>query len=207
MAAAASYNGRRPVWARKIFATLSALPVSLHSFDAQAMQNGTVQLVWQTDNETNNQSFVVERSSGDEHWDVLTTVAGAGNGTESHRYTAYDNNPFYPVSWYRLKQVDIDGKSTYLSTVAVRLPTAGPGSLVLTPNPARDHVVVTLKGSFQSSTVKLTLTDYQGRVFYPAFSAGGNAITVQTTGLPTGNYALTVYANGMQYAEKLVIAK
>lgn len=188
-------------------ATMSALPVALRSFDGLATPDGAVELVWQTDNETNNNSFVLERSAGGNHWEELMTVAGAGSSQGSHRYTEYDKNPFYPVSWYRLKQVDIDGHATYLPTIAVRLSFAGAGSLALSPNPARDYVQVGLKGGFQAATIRIRLTDYLGRVYNVPFSAGGNSLLLQTGGLPGGSYALTLYANGVQYAEKLLIAR
>lgn len=186
-------------------AAFASLPVTLRSFNGAATQNGDVQLVWQTETETNNASFVLERSSGDGQWELFKTVTAGGNG--AHQYTEYDKNPYAPVSWYRLKQVDIDGRWSSLSTIAVRLSSAGSGHMTLYPNPAGHHVVVTVKGSLLPATVKVQLTDYLGRVFYVPFSAAGNTITLQTSGLPNGHYALTVYANGMQYAEKLQIAQ
>jgi len=106
-----------------------------------------------------------------------------------------------------LRQVDIDGKATYLSTIAVRLSATGSGHLVLYPNPAGDHVFIRMGAAVLPGMVKLRLTDWLGRVFNAPFSTGGNGILLQTGGLPGGSYALTVYANGLQYAEKLVIAR
>jgi len=188
-------------------AVMSSLPVTLRSFTGTATTEGTVQLVWQTETETNNKTFVVERSAGDDHWEVLATVGTAGNGQDAHQYTTADKTPFYPVTSYRLRQVDIDGKATYLSTIAVRLSATGSGHLVLYPNPAHDHALISLSRPILPGTVKVRLTDYLGRVHTVPFSTAASGILLQTGGLSGGTYALTVYANGLQYAEKLVIAR
>jgi len=188
-------------------AAFSTLPVDFRSFQGLPAQDGSVQLVWQTASEINNKQFVVERSAGNDHWEVVKTVDAVTSGQNGHQYTEYDKNPFYPISYYRLKQVDVDGNAAYLSTIAVRLSYAGSGNMVLYPNPARDHVVVSFKTGFLPATVKIRLADWLGRVLYVPFSVGGNSITVQTAGRPGGNYALSVYANGVEYTEKVVIGK
>jgi hypothetical protein len=66
---------------------------------------------------------------------------------------------------------------------------------------------VELSSYLLPGSVKLRVTDYLGRAFPVPFTTGGNTITLQTTGLPKGSYALTVYANGVQYTQKLMIAR
>lgn len=96
-------------------------PVTLTSFSAHA--KGTeVSIDWVTSQELNNKYFQVERSAdGNSKWSVIATVNGAGNSQVLRKYNAIDANPLAGVNYYRLKQVDNDGKSAYSNTVAVKI--------------------------------------------------------------------------------------
>ena len=187
-------------------ALMATLPVSLRSFSGSLLQDQSVQLVWVTETEKNNRQFIVERSADGNSWETYKTVAAGGNGVYEQQYMEYDKNPYYPVTYYRLSQVDIDGNRSYLGTVAVRLSSILSDNLTLYPNPAGNHVIATLKNTLFTGAVKIKLTDYLGRTFNAPFRVSGNALTLQTGGLPQGAYLLAVYANGSSYAQKLVVA-
>jgi hypothetical protein len=100
--------------------TFNALPIDLLYFRATAVEN-TVQLDWATAAEINNDYFTIERSADGRNFSVLTTVNGKGNSKEPSKYSAADYAPSHGVTYYRLKQTDLDGKFTYSKTVAVQL--------------------------------------------------------------------------------------
>lgn len=187
-------------------ALLSSLPVTLRSFKGALLQDQSVQLVWITETEKDNSRFIVERSADETNWENFKTVAAAGNGLTEQQYVESDKNPYYPVTYYRLSQVDIDGNRSFLGTVAVRLSSALSDNISLYPNPAGDHVTAMLENRSFTGAVKIRLTDYLGRTFNAPFQVSGNALTLQTGSLPTGAYLLNVYANGSSYAQKLVVA-
>ncbi|HSC40580.1 MAG TPA: T9SS type A sorting domain-containing protein, partial [Chitinophagaceae bacterium] len=182
------------------------LPVALHSSEGTALAGGPVQLVWITETEKNNKTFLLEHSADGNHWESVQNVA-AGNGTGQQTYTVYDNAPYYPLSYYRLRQADIDGKETLLSVIAVRLSSALSDNISVYPNPGNDHVTVTLKNNAFGGAVKVKLTDYLGRVFNAPFSTAGNTLSMNTGGLPNGAYFLSISVNEKSYAQKLVIAR
>ena len=96
-------------------------PVTLTSFSARHKGNG-VSIDWSTSQELNNNYFQVERSAdGSTNWSVIATVNGAGNSQVVTNYNAFDASPLSGVNYYRLKQVDNDGKYTYSNTVAVKM--------------------------------------------------------------------------------------
>lgn len=96
-------------------------PVTLTSFSARHKGDG-VSIDWTTSQELNNNYFQVERSSdGNSNWSVIATVIGAGNSQVVRNYNSYDATPLPGVNYYKLKQVDNDGKSTYSNTVAVKM--------------------------------------------------------------------------------------
>ena len=98
---------------------LQKLPVELASFEATADGENTVELSWQTASETNNEGFEVQRQLGEDDWTSLGFLEGAGTTTQpqTYQYTAED----VPAGsqQFRLKQVDLDGDSTYSDTVSV----------------------------------------------------------------------------------------
>lgn len=94
------------------------LPIELIDFTAtsHALSN---HLHWATASEVNNDHFIVERSSSGANYETLSRVQGAGNSSQILEYHYYDEPAPKGTSYYRLKQVDFDGKHEYLGPVVV----------------------------------------------------------------------------------------
>lgn len=90
----------------------SSLPVDMLSFDADAVEQ-TVELTWITANQINNQGFEIERSTDGIHFETLDFVVGAGTVQQKQFYQFTDYTPNLNGNFYRLKQVDFDGKFEY----------------------------------------------------------------------------------------------
>jgi len=100
-----------------ILASVDAvLPVSLVNFKAKRKDGSTVSLTWETEQESNNDHFEVQRSfsPGSGFTTVATVDSKAVNGNSSTRlsYDAQDINDFSGIAYYRLVQKDGDGKAT-----------------------------------------------------------------------------------------------
>lgn len=102
----------------------SVLPVELSSFQATA-QEKSVQLEWRTSSETNNQGFEVLHSSDAVQWQALGFVEGYGTTAEGRTYSFQHLNPGSTRNYYRLKQVDFDGRFEFSKVVFVALERAG----------------------------------------------------------------------------------
>ncbi len=96
------------------------LPVSLTSFTAKPLNNA-VQLNWVTASENNNSHFDLEKSTDGNNFIKFTSKPGAGNSNNTINYAATDNNPYTGTSYYKLIQVDFDGKRTEFLPQAVKL--------------------------------------------------------------------------------------
>jgi hypothetical protein len=127
----------------------SPLPVQLVSFGAQA-RNGQVALTWVTASEWQHAAYTVERSGDNLAWHFVARLAGQGSTPDAHTYTCHDEQPLSGVAYYRLRQTDSDGTSTYSHVVSVQTPTSG---WQVFPNPATTHLLL-------SSPTKTTLTIY-----------------------------------------------
>lgn len=85
----------------------SSLPVQYTSpLSAKAVGN-TILLDWETATEQNSSHFIITRSSDGEHFEAIGEVQAVGR---SHQYSYVDNNPQPGINYYRLVQVDKDGR-------------------------------------------------------------------------------------------------
>lgn len=96
------------------------LPIELSRFSALLNDQGTVDISWSTETETNNDFFTVERTSDSQTFEPIEEIPGAGNSVVRIDYTAEDPKPLPGVSYYRLKQTDYDGLFSYSDLVSVR---------------------------------------------------------------------------------------
>lgn len=94
------------------------LPVELVEFTAE-LKGQTVVLDWSTLTETDNDYFTVQRSQNGRSFNALGEELGAGTTVIPQHYSYVDNAPLAGVSYYRLKQTDIDGKYSYSNIVPI----------------------------------------------------------------------------------------
>lgn len=120
----------------------SILPVSFVSFTARKQEDATVFLQWITSHEQQNHHFDVERSTNGIHFVSLGTVQASGNPNGAS-YSFVDLSPVQGINYYRIKQVDNNGRE---QVYGVRLVNNSrvPGALVLYPNPVMKGFTVSL---------------------------------------------------------------
>ncbi|TZF83284.1 hypothetical protein FW774_13440 [Pedobacter sp. BS3] len=92
------------------------LPVTLTAFNAKAQSN-SVKLSWTTASEKNSSQFEVLRSADGKEFIKIGQVVAAGNSDVPLQYAFNDANPFPGVNYYKLQQVDNDGKSVFYGPV------------------------------------------------------------------------------------------
>jgi|MDSX01.1.fsa_nt_gb hypothetical protein len=94
------------------------LPVEFISFIGECNSRGN-QLEWSTSSESNNNFFVVEKSMDGVHFVPLDTVFSVSNSQSLTTYQFTHEGFLEPLLYYRLFQVDLNGKREYLSVIAV----------------------------------------------------------------------------------------
>jgi hypothetical protein len=100
--------------------TENELPMELIYFNANAICD-EIKLNWITASETNNEFYTIERSVDGITFAPIGNVKGAGNSNEILYYYFTDKNPLTGLSYYRLKQTDLDGKFSFSDVVAVKM--------------------------------------------------------------------------------------
>lgn len=122
----------------------TALPVRLGMFSAKSVEK-VVYLEWTTYSEQNNAGFDVERSADARKFEKIASVKGYGNSNSENRYTLTDLFPLKSTSYYRLKQVDLDGTYIYSTIRSVKNGDLTP--VIVYPNPVKDMLTIDLKGN------------------------------------------------------------
>lgn len=186
------------------------LPVTLLSFDARRVNNLKVSVNWETVMEINNKGFDVERRLDGEN--VFTrigftpTKATGGNSTDLIGYQFTDANGFSGISYYRLKQVDIDNRFTYTHIKAVKGLGETQVSVMLYPNPNYGQFTIRLDGVNRSYDAMIT--DMGGKLLRQLKLSNSNAINI--SGLSAGTYIIRipdVFGPGEAFTEKVLVVK
>ncbi len=115
------------------------LPVELLYFTAECKPQGT-SLNWATASEVNSAYFELQRSTDLIHWSVLKKVTALGFHSSEYTYPeVLDASQYDGVRYYRLRQVDFDGKQEYFQPVAADCPNSGT-AVSIYPNPASEQL-------------------------------------------------------------------
>ncbi|HTR28271.1 MAG TPA: T9SS type A sorting domain-containing protein [Puia sp.] len=183
------------------------LPIILGNFSA-VVDNGVVDLAWNTDLEINSDHFTVESSSNaGATWNTIGTVPAAGNSAIVTDYSFVDSHPAQGTTEYRLVLVDRDGRTAYSPVKAVRLGQIAAVSVY--PNPASDFVNVSLSGE-ASVSANIRLVNLAGQVLLEktVTNAGGTTIPLTVSSYPAGNYLIVITASdGSKQVNKILISK
>ncbi|MCB9273799.1 MAG: lamin tail domain-containing protein [Lewinellaceae bacterium] len=128
--------------------TPSALPIELLGF--QGRQSGdAILLNWQTATELFNDYMAVEHSPDARTFTEIGRVSGAGTSLEKQSYQFLHHTPLPDINYYRLRQVDFDGRFEYFRTIAVPYKgTQTRAELLLFPNPASESLEVQYAGEW-----------------------------------------------------------
>lgn len=138
-----------------------ALPVSGLKMNS-TYKDGKVEINWSTAQETDTDHFRVEKSVNGKSWDALSVVKAAGNSRSEKHYRVEDNLPYQPITYYRILQVDADGKFTYSSTEIVRA-SSSENSMSAYPNPFAAGIKLSVNSDTERPAM-IRVTDINGRL-------------------------------------------
>jgi hypothetical protein len=164
------------------------LPITLSSFQAAHTKEGA-ELRWVCASELNNQGFVIERSEDGIDYDSLGYVEGAGTSVVETSYSFIDEANTNSISYYRLKQIDLDSKISYSSVI--RYQQAAETFAPFFPNPVKDGIL------YSKGTREFILYDLRGTPLLRF----AKAKSADLSGLPKGIYIIRDAQNNMEKIE------
>ena len=175
------------------------LPVNFVSFNAQAENIGT-KLTWQVADQIDVVRYEVERSSNGNQFSKIGEVAAADVTT----YSFTDRHPAQGTVYYRVKNVDVDGKFKYSTIVSIR---NGNAAIVLKafPTPATNNVTLQHATANAKTTIRINAHDgRQVAAIRPA--AGAMQTSINLSAYAPGLYLIS-FDNGNGQVETLKVVK
>ncbi len=162
------------------------LPVELISFNHQCF-DGVIKLNWETATEINNSHFIIERSSNATTYIQIARIEGAGNSNILKKYFYIDQS-FDKFAYYRIKQVDFDGKITFYGPVTASC-NSNQEFLKVYPNPFKEQI--TISASF-AEPLEIRISDGLGKIVYHESVNFDSYKTIDLSSLSRGVYTLTL---------------
>lgn len=174
---------------------LSPTPITLREFKGKVQQRKAL-LNWTTETESNNCRFEIERSTNGTTYSKIATVNGAVNSNQVLHYNFTDDQPAAGINFYRLKQVDCDGKHSYSKIVKLHFTNAG---FSISPNPVHNELFIDRNNS---EKVNYAIFDQTGRIVLKDNISGTRAkLSLQ---LPAGVYVLQLEEKTGTVAQKFI---
>jgi len=176
------------------------LPVGLLDFNAQAKTNH-IDLNWRTVYEQNSTGFEIQRSVGNaSKFFAIDFENSKGTGFIDRNYAYADldvkkNTRYY----YRLKQIDLDGKATYSPVRSVILKDSRLANITINPNPVTDGTLTITMNQSRLSVLHAQVLDNAGRVIMQTkFTnvAPGSVLQMPVKTMAAGVYTLRLASDG-----------
>lgn len=183
----------------------TALPVTVSSFTGRT--EGSVNILqWSTATETNNKGFELQRSADGRNFTSFATIATKaenGNSASALNYQYSDVRPLSGTNYYRLKQIDKDGKFNYSDIVTLKSKATDIRISSVYPNPSRNELnLVIASPTLEKATI--VVTDLTGKVILQRATqlvAGDTQELLNVQSLSAGTYMVKIIcANGCETA-------
>jgi hypothetical protein len=185
------------------------LPVKLVSFSAM-LNTDKIDLKWTTSSEKNVSHFSIEKSTDGTNFSEAGLVFANGNTSETMNYSFTDGNintSQAGVIYYRLRSVDIDGKSELSQVKTIRIGKKNEHSIsILTyPNPVSTELRVSIPTNWQGRKVSYELLNSNGQVMQRNITATGSQTeSMNVNSLTPGFYIVKVTCNGETAQQKII---
>lgn len=196
---------------KPIASTFSLLPVKYSAFTANAV-NRTAVLNWTTEIEINHDHFEVERSFDQQNFRTVAYVLEGIRNAYGTDYAFKDNSnelKSQAFAYYRLKQVDVDGRAHYSEVRKVKFDATGV-NVTTYPNPFTESLSISFT-SDEAGTAEVRVISLNGTISGKKnlnIEKGTNTITVdQLSKLETGVYILHTIVNGKVIDSRKMLKK
>ncbi|CAF3883025.1 unnamed protein product, partial [Rotaria sp. Silwood1] len=175
----------------------AVLPVSLTQFSGEKKGTSNL-LIWTTATEHNNKGFELQRSYNGNDFlkmNFIESKATNGNSATTLNYQFIDTKPFAGTTYYRLKQIDLNGKTNLSNVVAIKGDKVT--NLTVTdvyPNPTAKLLNVVISSPVDDK-VNIVVTDITGKVVKTQsaqIAVGNNNSQIDVSNLATGTYLMKV---------------
>ncbi len=176
------------------YKSLLTFPIELTNFEVKTTKTKTNIIYWRTESETDNDYFTLERSTDALSFTELVRIDGAGTSTNPIDYEWTDKSTISGISYYRLKQTDIDGTFTYSEIKTSNIvPYSEP---LIYPNPTRGIINIST-GVQDQAEIKILMYNDLGLLVKETIGTGPHT-EIDIENLTTGIYILRIMNSGRE---------
>src|SRR5690554_5025931 len=179
------------------------LPVELINFSTLCDEK-TVNIQWSTASENNSDYFILEKSTNGADWRSVDEINAAGNSSTINNYSIRENGN--GLVYYRLRQVDINGKETIYGPISANCEGGLENSLSVFPNPNKGSFTVEVINNIEEDAT-IQIMDMQGRIIENRkvlLLKGVNQFTFDIYSIAKATYTLRVISESNFSAVKIV---
>lgn len=189
------------------FTVSSPLPIKMSLLKGGFTKDNHVRLSWETYEEQNNNHFEIQRSEDGIKFlaiDSLASKVESGNSPNITPYSYLDKKVVNDRVFYRLRQVDNDGRSSYSNVVYLAVKGDKDIIVKIHPNPAKTSVMVHVQGNIPAGA-EIQLTDVTGKVIEKVMVSPKDMDmpTLDISGLPSGMYLVKYVDKNQEITQKL----
>lgn len=181
----------------------TALPVELLYFNA-TVQAQTSILTWATATEENNAYFNIERSTDGMHFEAIGQVKGKGTTYQMQEYSFVDESPINGENYYRLRQIDFDGKSEYHKIAIVTITNDLKNNIAIMPINVSDQLNI-LFNEIIDTKVETSIITLHGQIVKSTIiNKNENHHTIDVSELSTGLYFIRMNVDNTIITKKFM---
>jgi uncharacterized repeat protein (TIGR01451 family) len=183
------------------------LPVTMVSFTASLLQDKKVKLDWSTSMEINCRKYKIERSFDGNIFNNVANVSGSGTTSLFHSYSFTDDvfSATGSIVYYRIQQLDIDGKGSYSKVLPVKLKNEN-RQVIISPNPFSSYLNINMEWN-KNEIIVAKVINIQGSEVISKniqMSKGLNYISIdELSKLPSGNYFIQFISGTERFTQKI----
>lgn len=185
-------GGLCTVYDTVVVGTCLILPIELSTFAGQNIGEMN-ELNWTTESESDNDYFTVQRSIDGVNFITIGTVDGAGNSNTILNYRMLDMDPMKGINYYRLRQTDFDGATSYSAVIAIN--TQGLSGIQIYPNPSSHDLFLDINETVDEGMYTIVITDLVGKIMQEQVDFSKNQTTYKIENfrtLTSGVYLIQV---------------
>ncbi len=179
----------------------TGLPVEFGDMNLTCLGRNVL-MEWTTITEKNNDYFIIEKALENGIFNEIGRINGAGNSTSILNYKFIDANRNTELAFYRIRQVDFDGKESIGSIKTINCAEEG---VQIYPNPFHSEIKIVYGDFIRSQKGKIEIINNLGQVvFSREITNSSDEIIIPTNEFKTGFYFVKISAEGKLYTEKLI---
>lgn len=180
--------------------TTTILPIELSQFTVTCLPT-QIKIEWETLSEVNSDYFEIEKSNDGINFMKIGTINASQNSSELKTYT-WNDNIERELSYYRLKQVDLNGKISYSEIISSNCTREE--NFKIYPNPFNNQININIETTI--SPFEVCIKDDLGRViFKQTIENNSNHFTIELDdSIESGIYYIVLHNSSFYLMEKII---